>query len=84
MVPCVCQPQAERMTEATAAHRYLATHGYNISLTHLVDQIASPYPKKLFQARTTSVLDAWPTPQDYYYNIREGIEALLQHMSAAY
>lgn len=48
-----------------------------------MDQIASPYPKKLFQARTTSVLDAWPTPQDYYYNIREGIEEFLQHMSVS-
>lgn len=52
--------------------RFLATHGYNISLTHLVDQIASPYPKKLYAARTTAVLDEWPTPTDYYYNIREG------------
>lgn len=53
--------------------RFLATHGYNISLTHLVDQIASPYPKKLYSARTTAVLDEWPTPTDYYYNIREGV-----------
>lgn len=53
--------------------RYLATHGYNISMVHLVDQIASPYPKKLFKARTTAALDEWPTPTEYYYNIREGI-----------
>ena len=62
-----------RMTKrGTCVCRYMATHGYNISLTHLVDQIASPYPKKLFQTRTTAVLDEWPTPMDYYYNIREG------------
>lgn len=52
--------------------RYLATHGYNISMVHLVDQIASPYPKKLFEARTSAALDEWPTPTEYYYNIREG------------
>ena len=39
---------------------------------HLVDQIASPYPKALMEQRTSINLDAWPTPQDYYYNIREG------------
>lgn len=52
--------------------RYLATHRYNISMTHLVDQIASPFPKALFETRTTLDLDAWPTPQDYYHNIRTG------------
>lgn len=52
--------------------RYLATHGYNISMVHLVDQIASPFPKKLFEARTSAALDEWPTPTEYYYNIREG------------
>ncbi len=39
---------------------------------HLVDQIASPYPKALMEQRTSLNLDAWPTPSDYYYNIREG------------
>ena len=39
---------------------------------HLVDQIASPYPKALMEQRTSLNLDAWPTPADYYYNIREG------------
>ena len=53
-------------------NRYLSTHRYNISLMHLVDQIASPYPKALMEQRTSINLDAWPTPQDYYYNIREG------------
>ena len=57
--------------------RYLSTHKYNISLMHLVDQIASPYPKALMDQRTNLNLDAWPTPQDYYYNIREG--TLLSH-----
>ena len=52
--------------------RYLSTHRYNISLMHLVDQIASPYPKALMEQRTSLNLDAWPTPSDYYYNIREG------------
>ena len=51
--------------------RYLSTHRYNISLMHLVDQIASPYPKALMEQRTSLNLDAWPTPADYYYNIRE-------------
>lgn len=55
--------------------RYLSTHRYNISLMHLVDQIASPYPKALMEQRTSINLDAWPTPQDYYYNIREGRSA---------
>lgn len=55
-----------------SVYRYLATHGYNISMVHLVDQIASPYPKKLFEARTSAALDEWPTPTEYYYNIREG------------
>lgn len=58
--------------------RYLTTHGYNISMVHLVDQIVSPYPKKLFKARTTAVLDDWPTPSDYYYNIREVIPKLTE------
>lgn len=57
--------------------RYLSTHRYNISLMHLVDQIASPYPKALMEQRTSINLDAWPTPQDYYYNIREGRLAAL-------
>ena len=52
--------------------RYLATHRYNISMTHLVDHIATPFPKALFETRITLDLDAWPTPQDYYYNIRTG------------
>ena len=51
----------------------MATHGYNISLTHVNDQIASPYPKKLYAAHTTAVLDEWPTPTEYCYNIREGV-----------
>ena len=57
--------------------RYLSTHKYNISLMHLVDQIASPYPKALMEQRTSLDLDAWPTPADYYYNIREGEHMLI-------
>ncbi|DBA70792.1 TPA: hypothetical protein ACH3X2_011685 [Trebouxia sp. C0005] len=56
--------------------RYLSTHRYNISLMHLVDQIASPYPKALMEQRTSLNLDAWPTPADYYFNIREVIPKL--------
>jgi hypothetical protein len=48
---------------------YLYTHGYNISLVHLVDSIATPAVKKIMREFTTRKLDTYPTPADYAHAV---------------
>ena len=59
-----------QMRHSRLACRYMYTHGYNISIPHLVDKIASPLVKKAMEHRAYKTLDSWPTPADYTHALQ--------------
>ena len=66
----------QTLKAAMLACRYMYTHGYNISVPHLVDMIASPLVKKAMLHRTYKTLDSWPTPADYTHALQHSARCL--------
>jgi hypothetical protein len=50
-------------------HRYLYTHGLDMSLVDMVDQVATPLVNDVLTALTHRKLDTWPTPADYAHAV---------------